>query len=180
MLVVAFDHHREPVGQVIACAAPEVGPHPGSMAVVRDTGEVVEIVGGDVGVYDLPHGITYADFAPHQVEYRVLCAAGLHVGHPADLWRALASSGMSPVRLWAAAKMVEYPGRSNFWMSLRDQIMKWAKTPPAQRQFRTPLSKRQWETALADPNHLSKGQQLFADIAAGKDLRPLREMTSGT
>lgn len=179
MLVVAFDQHHEPVGQVIACAAPEVGPHPGSMAVVRDTGEVVEIVGGDVGVYELPHGITYADFAPHQFEYRVLCAAGLQVGHPADLWRALASSGMPPVRLWAAAKMVEYTGRSHFWLSLRDQILAWASTPPSQRQFSTPLSKRQWETALNDPNHLSKGKQLSDDLSAGKDLRSLWEITLG-
>ena len=179
MLVVAFDQHREPVGQVIACASPEVGPHPGSMAVTKASGEIVEIVGGDVGVYELPAGITYADFAPHQFEYRVLCASGLHAAHPDDLWRALASSGMSPVRLWAAVKMLEYTGKSNFWTSLRDQIMAWAATPPSQRQFSIPLSKRQWETALDDPNHLSKGKQLSDDLSAGKDLRSLWELTLG-
>ena len=149
------------------------------MAVTKASGEIVEIVGGDVGVYELPAGITYADFAPHQFENRVLCASGLHAAHPDDLWRALASSGMSPVRLWAAVKMLEYTGKSNFWTSLRDHIMAGAATPPSQRQFSIPRSKRQWETALDDPNHLSKGKQLSDDLSAGKDLRSLWELTLG-
>ena len=179
MLFVAFDHHREPVGQIIACAAPEVGPHPGSMAVARLSGEVVEVVDGDVGSYDLPADITYADFATHQFEYRVLCASGLNVAHPADVWRALASSGLPPVRLWAAVKMAEYTGKSNFWTSLRDQILNWASTTPSQRQFSTPLSKRQWEITLDDPNHLSKGKQLIDDLSDGKDLIQLQAAFEG-
>lgn len=173
MLVVAFDHHREPVGQVIACAMPTVAPDLGSVAVMKTTGAVVEVVGGDLGVYEIPADITYAEFEPHQFEYRVLWAAGLRADQPSDLWRALANSGMPPVRLWAAVKMVEYTGKSNFWASLRDQILKWATTPPSMRQFSTPLSKRQWEAALNDPNHLSKGKQLTDELSAGKDLKPL-------
>jgi hypothetical protein len=175
MLVVAFDQHREPFGQVIAYTALPVC----SMAVVKHTREVVEIEGGEVGVYELPAGITYADFYPHHFGYRVLSAAGLRTSHPCDLWRALASSGMSPVRLWAAVKMVEYTGQSNFWTSLRDQITNWASTPPEQRLFRIPLSKRQWETALDDPNHLSKGKQLSDDLSAGRDLKSLQDALLG-
>lgn len=179
-MIVAFDHHREPVGQVIACAMPTVAPDLGSVAVMKTTGAVVEVVGGDLGVYEIPADITYSEFEPHQFEYRVLCAAGLNVAHPADVWRALASSGMPPVRLWFAVRMIEYTGRSNFWTSLRDQILKWATTPPSMRQFSTPLSKRQWETALNDPSHLSKGKQLSDDLSAGKDLRPLWEYILGS
>ena len=171
MLVVAFDHHHEPIGQVIAYAT--------SVAVLTTSGEVVEVVDGDVASFQTPPDITYADFAKHPFEYRVMYASGLQSGHPADLWRALAASGMPPVRLWAAVKMVEYTGRSNFWLSLRDQIMKWATTPPSQRQFSTPLSKRQWETALNAPTHLSKGKQLSDDLSAGKDLLPLHVALGG-
>jgi hypothetical protein len=75
--------------------------------------------------------------------------------------------------------MVEYTGQSNFWTSLRDQITNWASTPPEQRLFRIPLSKRQWETALDDPNHLSKGKQLSDDLSAGRDLKSLQDALLG-
>lgn len=179
MLVVAFDPNRDPIGQVIACAPCVANMTVGKAAVMTSSGEAIEVLGHHIGVYAVPDDITYAEWEPHQFEYRVLCAAGLQVGHPADYWRALATSGMPPVRLWATVRMIEYTGRSNFWMSLRDQILKWLSTPPTQRQFSTPLSKRQWETALNDPSHLSKGKQLSDDIAAGKDLTTLTNAMMG-
>ncbi|NBQ99618.1 MAG: hypothetical protein EBT79_09780 [Actinobacteria bacterium] len=172
-MIVAFNPVlHSPIGQVIASTAT-------SVAVVTPHDGIVEVADPDIGVYTLPDGITYAEWEQNHFEYRVLCAAGLQVGHPADYWRALATSGMPPVRLWATARMVEYTGRSTFWMSLRDQILKWLSTPTDQRQFSLPLSKRQWEAALNDPSHLSKGKQLSDDIAAGKDLTTLTNAMQG-
>lgn len=172
MLVVAFDHHHEPIGQVIAYAT--------SVAVLTTSGEVVEVVDGDVGSFQTPPDITYADFAKHPWMYRVLCASKLHAGHPADLWRAFASSGLTPVRLWAAVKLIEYTGRSIFWRSLRDQILKWASNPPEHRQFNTPLSIRQWDTVLGDAEHVLQGKQLIDQLSNGCDLIPIQVATKSS
>jgi hypothetical protein len=178
LLVVAFDHHHTPIGQVLAFAPPD-DHDPGSAAVVRSSGEIVELQNVEVGTYELPQGITYAEWEAHQVEFRIMSASGLSTNCPAAYWRTLATMGLGPVRLWATVKMVEYPGRSTFWMSLRDQILNWLETAPAQRRWATPLSKKQWETALADPEHMLKGKQLCDDLAAGGDMHPLREAMLG-
>ena len=178
LLVVAFDHHHEPMGQVLACSPPE-GSNPGSAAVARPSGEIVALEGVEIGTYEIPQGITYAEWATHHFEYRVMSASGLSTTHPAAYWRTLATMSMNPVRLWATVKMVDYTGRSVFWMSLRDQILNWIETEPSQRRWNSPLSKKQWETALNDPEHMLKGKQLSDDLTAGRDLLPLREAMLG-
>ncbi len=178
LLVVAFDQHHVPIGQVLAFAPP-ADHDPGSAAVVRSSGEIVELQNVEIGTYEIPQGITYAEWETHQVEYRVMSASGLSTNHPAAYWRALATMGLGPVRLWATVKMVDYTGRSVFWMSLRDQILNWLVTVPAQRRCANPLSKKQWETALNDPEHIMQGKLLCDDLAAGRDLNPLREAMLG-
>jgi hypothetical protein len=162
---IAFNQKQEPVGQVIAHESTAV-------AVLTASGDVIEVTSPNVGFFLIPPNIAYADFAAHPFEYRIMCAAKLHPARPANLWRALAESGMSPVRLWLTVELIEYSGQSNFYMSLRDQILKWGDTPPHKRNFAMPLSKRQWDAVL-DPGGLTRGKMSVDLLVTGADLPPL-------
>jgi hypothetical protein len=176
-MIVAFNPNHEPIGQVIAVARDAQDGDLGTVAVLTASGEALEVLGHHLGVYAVPDGLTYEEWASNHIRYRMMSAAQMPPSHPADYWRSLGMSGLPLMRVWAAARMVDYVGQSSFWTSLREQIVTWLATPAGQRRFRDPLSPNQWRAVLKDPVTTAKGKALIDDISAGKDLRPLPDVT---
>lgn len=176
--MIAFDRTNPPlpVGRVVA-----VGDG-GTTAVVLDAnGDMREVDGAGilVGAFDLPPGIEYGEWSRFHYQYRIMRRAGLSTLHTPDRWRAFATSGLAPVRLWVAVRTVEYGGKSSFLSSLRDQITSWLDTPADRRRFGDPLSKRQWESLLADSAMFLVAKGEVDGIMWGLDLKTLPDALEG-
>lgn len=176
--MIAFDRSNPPipVGLVVAVG---VG---GTTAVVLDeNGDMREVGDADilVGRFDQPPGIEYGEWSRFHYQYRILAAAGLRTTQGHARWRSLATSGINPVRLWTIAKAIDYRGRSGFVQSIGDQVLEWLDTPVGKRQYKDPLSKRQWETLLSDPAKLLIAKDKVDAIMRGLDLKPLPDALKG-
>lgn len=169
-LIVAFDCGRppSPTGQVVAVHGD------GSAAVILgDDGEMREVAAREVrvGTYDLPPGIEYGEWSRFHYQYRILSAAGLHTTQGHARWRALATSGLAPVRLWTVARTIDYRGRSGFMLSIGEQVIEWLDTPPVMRRWTDPLSKLQWESV--DPARLLVAKSEVDKVRDGGDMSDL-------
>jgi len=174
------------------------GLHPGGCPVIVgfmgpvEVGEVVAVGPGSVllgrdgklwaedpaalkfGLYELPDGITFAEWLRRPNHYRVLSAGNTDASLPASAWIDLVNAEDDLLRLWVLGRLASYQGQSKFWVSLRDQVRNWL-TEPNRIRWDSPLSKKQWDAAMKVPASQENGRRAIDVVVNGSDLRTLSE-----
>lgn len=117
--------------------------------VSSDFDMLVSVPAHEVRAVELPSWLSAAEWCANSVAWKYVWGAGVDPTWPEAWQRGLAR--LSFVERHAAAALLRVKNfRSEFRLSLRNQLVTWLEAPVAERR-RSPLSERQWECLVRSP-----------------------------